>query len=153
MLQLLPPVWIPCLSFLHEHHGTVQPGVAERVALAIAVLLGHQSPAFGDRRLSCRCFSLCLPAARVLNKGRKQRMAGEHGLRRMQEQGLKHPGWRHLSEGGEILGAEAAERSGDGCSIPLWFVLRLLCLLLLQLPVWKVSEPMACRARPASRWG
>ena len=53
----------------------------------------------------------------------------------------------------ENSGWERAERPGDGCFIALWFVLHVLCLLLLQLPKWKASKLKPWRARPASHSG
>lgn len=102
-----------CLSLMHKHHGTVQLGTAEQVTLAIAVLLGHCGTSHWClEREDCpvdalRCASCC-PRG---NKSKKQRTAGEHRLRRMQDQGLKHRGWRCLSEGDEILRTEDKRES------------------------------------------
>lgn len=115
-------------------------------------------------KFSCdRGTGFTVPAAHVATKARSRGWLGSMGSAECEtrdwniqgedtcRKGMKY--WQQKPR--ENSGRERAERPGDGCFVPLWFVLHGLCRLLLRLSKWKASEPelLLARVRPSGSVG
>lgn len=81
MFQLLPAALNPCPSVLHKHYRTLQLGVAEQVALAIAISLVTVAPvtrAWREKTIALVFFHV-LPAAQVVTKAGSRGRLGSTG--------------------------------------------------------------------------